>query len=54
MLAREDLTNQVEGRALRLNTTLIVCQFVLEDVMCRYGYVEKIKANKGELNFDEM
>ncbi|KAL3686784.1 hypothetical protein R1sor_013093 [Riccia sorocarpa] len=36
VLAREDLSNQVEGRALRRNTTEAVCRFLLEDVVCRY------------------
>ena len=36
VLAREDLTNQVEGRALRSKTTSAVCQFILEDIICRY------------------
>ena len=31
-LAREDLTNQVEGRDLRQKTTKEICKFLLEDV----------------------
>ena len=41
VLAREDLTNQVEGRALRRKTCSTVCQFLLEEVFCRYGVVKK-------------
>ncbi|KAL3686249.1 hypothetical protein R1sor_004271 [Riccia sorocarpa] len=50
VLAREDLSNQVEGRALRRNTTKAVCRFLLEDVVCRYGCVGKITADGGELD----
>ena len=50
VLAREDLTNQVEGRALRTKGTLGVCQFILEDIVCRYGCIGKIVADRGELN----
>ena len=32
VLAREDLTNHVDGRALWKKTTSIVCKFLLEDV----------------------
>ena len=53
VLAREDLTNQVEGRALRSKTTSTICQFILEDIVCRYGCVGKIVADRGELNSDE-
>ncbi|KAL3680258.1 hypothetical protein R1sor_023214 [Riccia sorocarpa] len=53
VLAMEDLSNQVEGRALRRNTTEDVCRFLLEDVVCRYGWVGKITANGGELDAQE-
>lgn len=53
VLAREDLTNQVEGRALRTKTTSAVCRFLLEDVICRYGCVGKITADRGELDAGE-
>ena len=49
VLAREDLTNQVEGRALQNKTTAAVCRFFIEDVICRYGCVGKIVADRGEL-----
>ena len=50
VLAREDLSNQVEGRALRTKTTEGVCRFLLEDVICRYEWVGKITADRGELD----
>ena len=53
MLAQEDLTNQVEGRALQNKTTAAVCRFLIEDVICRYGCVGKIVADCGELDAEE-
>ena len=53
MLAREDLTNQVEGRALTNKTTPAVCKFLSEDVICRYGCVGKIVADRGELDAED-
>ena len=53
VLAREDLTNQVEGRALRSKETSSVCKFLLEDVICRYGCIGKIVADRGELDANE-
>ena len=53
LLAREDLTNQVEGQALTKKTTTVVCKFLIEDVICRYGCVRKIVANHGELDEEE-
>ena len=46
VLAREDLINQVEGRPLRQKTTKVVCKVLLEDVICRYGCVGKIIADR--------
>ena len=45
VLAREDLTNQVEGRALTNKTRTSVCKFLPEDVICRYRCVGKIVAD---------
>jgi transposase InsO family protein len=53
VLAREDLTNQVEGRALQNKTTAIVCRFLVEEVVCRYGCVGKIVADRGEVDAQE-
>ena len=53
VLAREDLTNQVEGRALANKTTAAVCRFLVEEVICRYGCVGKIVADRGELDAEE-
>ena len=47
------MKNQVEGRALTNKTTTGVCKFLLEDVICRYGCVGKIVADRGELNAHE-
>ncbi|KAL3695519.1 hypothetical protein R1sor_009595 [Riccia sorocarpa] len=53
VLAIEDLSNQVEGRALRTKSTEAVCRFLLEDVISRYGCVGKITADRGELDTHE-
>ena len=53
MLAREDLTNQVEGRALQNKTTAAVCRFLIKDVICRYGCIGKIVADRGEWEAEE-
>jgi hypothetical protein len=53
VLAREDLTNQVEGRALQNKTTASMCRFLVEEVVCRYGCVGKIVADRGELDAQE-
>ena len=53
VLAREDLTNQMEGHALQTKGTLGLYQFILEDIVCRYGCIGKIVADRGELNSAE-
>ena len=53
VLAREDLTNQVEGRALQNKTTAAVCRFLIKDVICRYRCVGKIVADRGDLDAQE-
>jgi hypothetical protein len=53
VLTREDLTNQVKGRALRSKETAAVCKFLLEDVICRYGCIGKIIADRGEMDANE-
>ncbi|KAL3682681.1 hypothetical protein R1sor_000703 [Riccia sorocarpa] len=53
VLAREDLSNQVEGCALRTKGTEGVCRFLLEDVICRYGCVGKVTTDRGELDARE-
>ena len=53
VLAREDLTNQVEGRALRRKTCSAICQFLLEEVFYRYKCVGQVIADWGELHSDK-
>ena len=53
VLTREDLTNQIEGRALRRKTSSILCQFLLEELFYRYGSVGQVLSDQGELNSDE-
>ncbi|KAL2643842.1 hypothetical protein R1flu_011429 [Riccia fluitans] len=38
---------------LRTKSTEAICRFLLEDVICRYGCVGKITANRGELDTKE-
>ncbi|KAL3689660.1 hypothetical protein R1sor_015969 [Riccia sorocarpa] len=53
VLACEDLSNYVEGRALRSKSTESICWFVLEDTVCRYGSVGSLRADRGDLDFEE-
>ena len=53
VLAQEDLTNRVESHALPNKTTAVVCRFLIEEVVCRYGCVGKIVADRGELDAQE-
>ena len=53
VLAREELSNFVEGRALRTKNTEGICQFILEDIFSRYGSVGQMRADRGELNVVE-
>ena len=41
VLAIEDLSSYIEGRALTTNKTEAVCTFVLEDMFARYGCFNK-------------
>ena len=47
VLTQEDLTNQVEGRTLQNKMTAAVCRFLIEEVVCRYGCVGNIVADRG-------
>ncbi len=53
VLAREELSNFVEGRALRTKTTENVCRFILEDIFSRYGSIGSMRADRGELDAAE-
>ena len=53
VLSPKNLTNQVEGRALPNKTTAVVCRFLIEEVVCQYGCVGKIIADRGELDEQE-
>ncbi|KAL3696074.1 hypothetical protein R1sor_010150 [Riccia sorocarpa] len=53
VLAREDLSNFVEGRALRTKSVEGICIFVLEDIVCRYGSMGSLRADRGDLNAEE-
>ncbi|KAL3676832.1 hypothetical protein R1sor_026780 [Riccia sorocarpa] len=53
VLAREDLSNYVEGRVLRSKSTESICRFVLEDIFCRYGSIGSLRADRGDLDSGE-
>ena len=53
VLAREELSNFVKGRALRTKTTKNVCRFILENIFSRYGSIGRIRADRGELDATE-
>ena len=53
VLAREDLSSYVEGRALSSNKTEVVCRFVLEDIIARHGCFRRMRADRGELDSKE-
>ncbi|KAL2622718.1 hypothetical protein R1flu_002923 [Riccia fluitans] len=50
VFAREDLSNYVEGRALRTKSTENICHFILEDIFFRYGSVGSLCADRGNLD----
>jgi hypothetical protein len=50
VLAREDLSSYVEGRALKDKTVHSICKFLLEDVICKYGCVGQMIADRGDLD----
>ena len=50
VLAREELSNFVEGRALRTKSTEGVCRFILENIFSRYGSIGRMRADRGELD----
>ena len=43
----------MEGRTLPNKTVAAVCQFLIKEVVCRYGCVGKIVADRGELDAQE-
>ena len=53
VLAKEELSNFVEGRALRTKSTEGVCRFILEDIFSRYGTIGRMRADRGELDAAE-
>jgi hypothetical protein len=53
VLAREDLSNYVEGRALTSMHTEQVCQFILKDIISRHGCFYRMRADWKELDANE-
>jgi hypothetical protein len=50
VLARDDLSGWVEGRALEKADSLSVAKFLQEDVVCRHGCPRKIVLDGGAEN----
>ena len=42
------------GLSTQVETTLVIYQFILEEIVFRYGCVGKIGANRGGLNFNKV
>ena len=53
VLAKEELSNFVEERALRTKSTKGVCRFILEDIFSKYGTIGRMRADRGELDVAE-
>jgi hypothetical protein len=53
ILAREELSNFVEGRTLRTKSTEGICRFILEDIFSRYGIFGRMRADRRELDVVE-
>ena len=53
VVARQDLSNQVEGQPLTNKMIVVVCQFLIEDVIWRIGCVGNIVTDRGELDAQE-
>ena len=53
VLAREELSNFVEGRALRTKNTEGICRFILKDIFSRYGSIGEMRGERGELDVVE-
>jgi hypothetical protein len=50
VLAREELSNFVDGRSMRTKSIKGVCRFILEDIFSRYGTIGRMRADRGELD----
>jgi hypothetical protein len=54
VLVREELSNFVEGRALRTKTTGNICKFVFKDIFSGYGNIGRLIADREELDVEEV
>jgi hypothetical protein len=52
VLARDDLSGWIEGRALKERNSLEVASFIYEDIICRHGLPRKIVMDNGKENLD--
>ena len=47
VLAREDVSSQVEGRTLRAPKSRYIARFLFEEIICRFGCFELLVNNRG-------
>ncbi|OMJ15154.1 Retrovirus-related Pol polyprotein from transposon, partial [Smittium culicis] len=50
IVARDDLSGWVEAKALSRNDSASVWKFISEDILSRFGIVNKLVADRGEVN----
>ena len=53
ILAKKKLSNFVEGTILGTKSTKGVCRFILEDIFSKYGTIDRMKADQGEVDAAE-
>lgn len=52
VMARDDLSGWVEGRALKALNSLEVASFIYEEIICRHGLPRSIVMDNGAENLD--
>jgi hypothetical protein len=52
VLARDDLSGWVEGRALKEKSSLEVASFIYEEIICRHGLPRRVVMDNGRENLD--
>lgn len=50
ILAKDEISNYVEGRALKSKSMTVVCQFILKDILHHYGSIKKMRGDYSELD----
>ena len=52
VVARDNFSGWPEARALYTATTTAVTRFLYKDIICRYGYFQRLVLNRGPKNKD--